>query len=654
MGKIIGIDLGTTNSALSVIEGDTYKVIENNDGGRTTPSIIAFKAANEKKGTPNTWLVGNSAQNQAATNAQNTLYDMKRLIGRRFDDPEVQKLAKVAPYKIVESEKGDAWVEVNGEAMSPIKISAKVLEYLKESAERYLGEKVTEAVITVPAYFNDAQRQATKDAGRIAGLDVKRIINEPTAAALAYGMDKKKDGKIIVYDLGGGTFDVSVLEVSYDEEDGSFIQVQSTNGDTFLGGRDFDDAIMNHLIEKFQEEDDNDGIDLTKDPSAMQRLKEAAEQAKIDLSSSLEVEVNVPFISMGASGPVHLNVSITRNEFEGLVADLVERTLTPCKNALSDAGLKPDDIDEVIMVGGMTRMPKIIETVKDFFGKEPRRDVNPDEIVAAGASLQGGALNGELKSDVLLEDVTPLTLGVRAAGDTMSKMIERNTKVPAKVSKVFTTGEDDQDNVEVIVYQGEREVASANKLLGTFVLDDIPPAKAGVPKIEVTFELDTDGVLKVSAKDQATGREQKIKVEANGGLSEDEINKMIEDGQAHAEEDKKFAELSEQRHMADKELKKTEKDAEKEWFTGAPEDVRKAFEKAKQELTEAVKKDDPALIGEKREAMKEKLRDVSSAFTEKAQKEQQKTADSSNDNKDTAPQAEAETKSKPAQKGPEA
>ena len=548
MGKIIGIDLGTTNSCVAVIEGKEAKIIENSEGHRTTPSIIAF--------TEDEVLVGHSAKRQAVTNPNNTLYAIKRLIGRTFEEEAVQKDIKLVPYKIVKADNGDAWVEVNGKKMSAPEVSARVLMKLKKDAEAYLGEEVTEAVITVPAYFNDSQRQATKDAGKIAGLDVKRIINEPTAAALAYGMDKatKGDKKLAVYDLGGGTFDVSIIEIA--EIDGEYqFEVLSTNGDTFLGGEDFDMRLIDYLADEFKKEN---GMDLHNDPLALQRLKDAAEKAKIELSSSNQTDVNLPYITADASGPKHLNVKVTRAKLESLVDDLITRTVAPCQMALKDAGLSASDIDDVILVGGQTRMPKVQQTVTDFFGKEPRKDVNPDEAVAAGAAIQGGVLGGSV-TDVLLLDVTPLSLGIETMGGVMTKLIEKNTTIPTKAQQVFSTADDNQNAVTVHVLQGEREMASGNKSLGRFDLTDIPPAPRGQPQIEVSLDIDANGILNVSAKDKSTGKEQSIQIKASSGLSDDEIDQMVKDAEAHAEEDKKLRELVDARNSADSMVHATEK-----------------------------------------------------------------------------------------------
>ncbi|MBF0095508.1 MAG: molecular chaperone DnaK, partial [Alphaproteobacteria bacterium] len=522
MSKVIGIDLGTTNSCVAIMEGRDARVIENAEGARTTPSMVAFADAGER-------LVGQPAKRQAVTNPENTLFAIKRLIGRRADDPVTEKDRHLVPYKIVRADNGDAWVEAEGQKYSPSQISAFILGKMKETAEAYLGEKVTQAVITVPAYFNDSQRQATKDAGRIAGLEVLRIINEPTAAALAYGLDKKKSGVIAVYDLGGGTFDVSVLEIG----DGVF-EVKSTNGDTFLGGEDFDARIMDYLADEFKKES---GIDLRKDRLALQRLKEGAEKAKIELSSSMQTEVNLPFITADASGPKHLNIKLTRAKLEALVEDLISRTVDPCKKALKDAGLKASEIDEVILVGGMTRMPKVQQTVKDLFGREPHKGVNPDEVVAIGAAIQGGVLKGEVK-DVLLLDVTPLSLGIETLGGVFTRLIDRNTTIPTRKSQVFSTAEDGQTAVTIRVFQGEREMAADNKILGQFDLVGIPPAPRGVPQVEVTFDIDANGIVHVTAKDKATGKEQAIRIQASGGLSDDDIKRMVREAEEHASEDK--------------------------------------------------------------------------------------------------------------------
>jgi molecular chaperone DnaK len=535
MPRVIGIDLGTTNSCVAVMEGKTPKVIENAEGARTTPSIVAFNAEGEQ-------LVGQPAKRQAVTNPENTFFAIKRLIGRRYDDPMVEKDKKLVPYKIIRADNGDAWVEARGQKYAPSQISAYVLTKMKETAERYLGEPVAQAVITVPAYFNDSQRQATKDAGKIAGLEVLRIINEPTAAALAYGLDKREAGTIAVYDLGGGTFDISILEIG----DGVF-EVKSTNGDTFLGGEDFDMRIVDYLADEFRKDQ---GIDLRKDKLALQRLKEAAEKAKIELSSSTQTEINLPFISADAAGPKHLTMKLTRAKLESLVDDLIQKTVEPCRAALKDAGLAAGQIDEVVLVGGMTRMPKVIETVKQFFGKEPHKGVNPDEVVAIGAAIQAGVLKGEVK-DVLLLDVTPLSLGIETWGGVFTRLIERNTTIPTKKSQIFSTADDNQTAVTIRVFQGEREIAQHNKLLGQFDLVGIPPAPRGVPQIEVTFDIDANGIVNVSAKDKATNKEQQIRIQASGGLSEAEIEKMVKDAEEHATEDKKRRELVEAKNHAE-------------------------------------------------------------------------------------------------------
>ena len=611
MGKIIGIDLGTTNSCVAVLEGGKPKVIENSEGARTTPSIVAFASDDEV-------LVGQSAKRQAVTNPTDTLFAVKRLIGRKFDDEVVKRDSGMVPYKIVKADNGDAWVEAKGKKMAAPEISARVLMKMKKTAEDYLGEEISEAVITVPAYFNDSQRQATKDAGRIAGLEVKRIINEPTAAALAYGMDKQEgDAKIAVYDLGGGTFDISIIEIA--EVDGEHqFEVLSTNGDTFLGGEDFDLRLIDFLADEFKKDQ---GIDLHNDPLALQRLKEASEKAKIELSSSQQTDVNLPYITADASGPKHLNVKITRAKLESLVDDIIERTIEPCRMALQDAGMSASDINDVILVGGQTRMPKVQEVVKDFFGREPRKDVNADEAVAVGAAIQAGVLGGDVK-DVLLLDVTPLSLGIETLGGVMTKLIDKNTTIPTKAQQVFSTADDNQTAVTVHVLQGEREQAIGNKSLGRFDLADIPPAPRGVPQVEVAFDIDANGILNVSAKDKATGKEQSIVVKASSGLSDDEVDRMVKDAEAHAEEDRKFHELVNARNQADTLVHASKKSLE-DLADKVDENERKEIESAIETLEKAIEGDDVEdIVGKTQQ-----LGELSGKIAQKAYEAQQAEAD---------------------------
>ncbi len=630
MSKVIGIDLGTTNSCVSVMEAGQPKIIENSEGARTTPSIIAYMEDGEI-------LVGATAKRQAVTNPQSTLYAVKRLIGRRYEDKEVQKDIDLMPFSIVKAENGDAWVNVRDKKLAPPQVSAEVLRKMKKTAEDYLGHDVNEAVITVPAYFNDAQRQATKDAGKIAGLDVKRIINEPTAAALAFGLDKKttKDRKIAVYDLGGGTFDISIIEIADIDGEKQF-EVLSTNGDTFLGGEDFDQRIIDHIIDEFNKQN---GVDLSKDPIALQRIKAAAERAKIELSSSQQSELNEPYIAMSNGAPVHLTSKLTRAKLESLVGDLIIRSIDPCETALKDAGLSPTEIDDVILVGGMTRMPKVQEAVKEFFGKDPRKDVNPDEAVAAGAAVQGAVLSGD-RTDVLLLDVTPLSLGIETLGGVMTKMIQKNTTVPTKYSQVFSTAEDNQPAVTVKVFQGEREMASANKVIGEFNLEGIPPASRGTPQIEVTFDIDANAILHVSAKDKATGKENKIKVEANSGLSEDEINKMVADAEANAEEDKIRLDLINAKNSGEAMIHSVKKSLE-EHGEKLSDDEKQQVDEALKEVEASLTKDDKSEI----ESKTENLMKASQKLSEMAYSEgQSQTTDTPNGNEDQTQQSERSDK----------
>ncbi|HEX7052400.1 MAG TPA: molecular chaperone DnaK [Burkholderiales bacterium] len=611
MAKIIGIDLGTTNSCVAIMEGGKPKVIENSEGARTTPSVVAYTEDGEI-------LVGAPAKRQAVTNAKNTLFAVKRLIGRRFEEKEVQKDIGLMPYKIVRADNGDAWVEVRGKKIAPPQVSAEVLRKMKKTAEDYLGEEVKEAVITVPAYFNDSQRQATKDAGRIAGLDVKRIINEPTAAALAFGMDKapKKDMKVAVYDLGGGTFDISIIEIADVEGEKQF-EVLSTNGDTFLGGEDFDQRLIDYIVGEFKKEQ---GVDLSKDVLALQRLKEAAEKAKIELSSSQQTEVNLPYITADQSGPKHLTMKITRAKFESLVDDLIQKTIEPCRIAIKDAGIKVSDIDDVILVGGQTRMPKVIDQVREFFGREPRKDVNPDEAVAIGAAVQAGVLKGDVK-DVLLLDVTPLSLGIETLGGVMTKLIQKNTTIPTKATQVFSTADDNQTAVTIHVLQGERDMASGNKSLGQFNLTDIPPAPRGVPQIEVTFDIDANGILHVSARDKATGKENKIKIQASSGLTEAEIQRMVKDAEAHAEEDRKALELVNARNQCEALVHSVRKSL-KEYGDKLDAPEKDRIEAALKDAESVLKSDDKAKI----DAAAQALAQASQKLGEKMYAESQKAA----------------------------